>query len=99
MSHNPISVASAQELKKQLANKMNSLPKANAGRIEMTFALMDWQVLKLTNWEVTHKCSLTETGAIGGATTIQFTNTNLGQVQKGVCACGDEIDLTDYNDW
>lgn len=49
---------------------------------------------------VSHKCSLRSvTTAIGGQFTHQFTNTSIGQVQKIVCACGEEEDLTDYATW
>lgn len=38
-------------------------------------------------------------GAIGGALTYSFTPTTLGVVIKVKCACGKEIDVTDYEGW
>ena len=36
--------------------------------------------------------------AIGGRLTYQFTYTNMGRITKVLCACGADIDLTEY-DW
>lgn len=38
-------------------------------------------------------------GAIGGAYTYRFTPTSLGTVVKVKCDCGEEIDVTDYDNW
>lgn len=38
-------------------------------------------------------------GAIGGAYTIEFTGTSLGQCVHCRCACGEEIDVSDYDNW
>lgn len=38
-------------------------------------------------------------GAIGGLLTYSFTSTNLGQVCHVDCACGEETDITEYEDW
>lgn len=43
----------------------------------------------------THRYS----GAIGGAYTIEFTGTSLGQCVHCRCACGEEIDVSDYDNW
>ena len=38
-------------------------------------------------------------GACGGALTFSFTPTGLGLVTKVKCACGEEANLTTYEDW
>lgn len=38
-------------------------------------------------------------GAIGGAYTYEFTGTSLGQIVHVRCACGETIDVTDYDQW
>lgn len=38
-------------------------------------------------------------GAIGGAYTWCFTGTSIGEVVRVECACGDSIDVSDYNLW
>lgn len=43
----------------------------------------------------THRYS----GAIGGAYTYEFTGTSLGQVVCVRCACGEKIDVSDYDNW
>lgn len=57
------------------------------------------QLKNFNNWNKERKevCKLTYTGAIGGRLTYSFTPTGLGTVVKVKCACGEEIDLTDYN--
>ena len=54
---------------------------------------------KVLAWVCDHGCTITNEGAIGGRNTYQFTPTGLGTVFKVLCACGKEIDLTDYNLW
>ncbi len=38
-------------------------------------------------------------GAIGGTLTYCFTPTSIGCCVRVKCACGEEIDLTDYRGW
>lgn len=38
-------------------------------------------------------------GAIGGAYTWEFTPTSLGTVVKVRCACGELLDVSDYDNW
>jgi len=38
-------------------------------------------------------------GAIGGRMTYTIKPTSLGNIIKVVCDCGEELDLTDYDDW
>ena len=62
----------------------------------MKFEIAKNELEKLSEWK--HDCKI-YTGAISGRITYCFTNTSLGQIIKVKCACGEEIDLTDYNDW
>lgn len=39
------------------------------------------------------------TGAIGGAYTWSFTPTSLGVVSTLKCACGEKLDVSDYDSW
>jgi len=38
-------------------------------------------------------------GAIGGRLTYTFTPTGLGTIRKVKCACGEEKDVSNYEDW
>lgn len=38
-------------------------------------------------------------GAIGGRLTYSFTPTGLGLITEVACACGDKIDVTEFEDW
>jgi hypothetical protein len=56
------------------------------------------QYEKLGRWD--EKCNGKPTGASGGRFTYSFTPTSLRVVIKVKCnLCGDEIDLTEYEDW
>jgi translation initiation factor 1 (eIF-1/SUI1) len=59
------------------------------------------ELVKATNWIENHECHFRGKfqGAIGGLTTYHFTNTSLGTVFKLSCACGAQVDVTDYEDW
>lgn len=71
------------------------------------FSLDDEQTEAVSKWKKEHECSLRTddhgikreryAGAIGGATTYQFTPTGLGMITKVICGCGAEIDVTDDN--
>jgi len=72
------------------------------------FAVDVGQCRQLGEWLDEHikVCPFTPTeenpfpgGAIGGVMTYSFTNTSIGQICKATCACGGEVDLTDYGDW
>ena len=57
---------------------------------------------ELDNWLREHNktCRYSERGsqgAIGGRLTYNFCPNSLGLVVKVECACGEEVDLTDYN--
>ena len=57
------------------------------------------QLKKINEFASDHKCSMRYHGAIGGALTYSFTPTTLGVVVKLTCACGAEIDVSDYEGW
>ena len=71
----------------------------------MKFELTEEQQKKYKEWADTHECpyrtqdELRYVGAIGGADVFCFTPTGLGVITKVKCACGAEIDLTDYDLW
>lgn len=54
---------------------------------------------KISAWDGSHDCEVKEVGAIGGKMTYCFTPTSLGMVGKVLCACGKELDVTDYGSW
>ena len=63
------------------------------------FTLTDDQQKQARQWVDSHTCSIDYSGAIGGKTTYSFTSTSIGVVEKVSCACGEELDLTDYDMW
>jgi hypothetical protein len=63
------------------------------------FSLDEDQMIKANNWRGAHDCPITNEGAIGGKTTYCFTPTGIGTVTVVKCACGKEINLTDYESW
>lgn len=75
----------------------------------MQFNLTDDESIKMADWLIAHnsKCKYYDdgtkpynpVGAIGGRLTYSFTPTGLGVITIIKCACGAEIDLTDYESW
>ncbi len=65
----------------------------------MGFQLSQKDFEKIEKWDTTHDCCIQSEGACGGRLTYSFTPTSLGTVIKVQCACGKEIDLTDYDGW
>ena len=71
----------------------------------MKFELTEEQQKKYEEWASTHECpyrtqgELRYVGAIGGADAFCFTPTGLGIITVVKCACGAEINLTDYDLW
>ena len=65
------------------------------------FTVPDDEATKYQKWREEHNevCPQTEVGAIGGKFTWLFTPTGLGCILRLKCACGEEIDLTDYENW
>ncbi len=67
----------------------------------MTFSLDGVQMVNLSEWLTLHNPTCvyaTRQGASGGRLCYAFTPTSLGLVTQVTCACGQGIDLTDY-DW
>ncbi len=63
------------------------------------FSLTEDQLEDATIWDLLHNCSARDGGAIGGRLTYTFTHTGIGVIEKVVCACGEVLDLTDYESW
>jgi len=65
------------------------------------FEIPDKEADKSEVWRIKHKkvCEITDVGAIGGRWTWSFTQTGLGCIMILKCACGEKIDLTDYENW
>jgi hypothetical protein len=66
----------------------------------MNFKIQDTE--KAVKWLNEHQCKFCDPeniGAIGGRLTYAFTPTGLGIICKIICACGEEIDCTDYEGW
>ena len=64
------------------------------------FNLTKEQSKRVGEWRKDHGCTLSITkGAIGGALTYSFTPTNIGVAEKVSCACGKDLNLTDYVLW
>jgi hypothetical protein len=71
----------------------------NNADIAIGFSLNEKQMLRLVEWGSSHSCTITESGAIGGAYAFSFAPTNLGVVQTVQCACGANLDVTEYEHW
>ncbi len=74
----------------------------------MNFELDERQEERLAEFRDKHPCAILDhsrmpgvnmTGAIGGQYTYLFTPTSIGVVVRVKCACGAEIDLSNYEDW
>jgi len=66
------------------------------------FKLDREQIVKIAAWLSEHDktCPYTiNQGAIGGRLTYSFTHTGLGNAVTVNCACGESIDVTDYDSW
>jgi hypothetical protein len=67
------------------------------------FSLDIGEQIRLSEWLQDHSNSCPfnspeNQGAIGGRLTYCFTPTSLGTITKVQCACGQSVDVTDY-DW
>jgi hypothetical protein len=66
----------------------------------MNFVLDKNDMEQIAIWDKNHKCNMKDNvGAIGGRITYSFTLTGLGTITKVKCACGEELDLTEYGEW
>ncbi len=65
------------------------------------FVMSDGEVARVTVWIREHdlECPIRSQGSIPGKFTYSFTPNSLGLVKKVTCACGQLIDLTDYESW
>ena len=64
---------------------------------ELIFGFSADENAKYQRWNKDHQCEYRfDSGACGGRLTYTFTPTGIGTVKKVKCACGEEIDLTDY---
>ena len=65
------------------------------------FEIPDEEAEKSEEWKIEHKkvCKVTNVGAIGGRFTWSFTATSLGCIIVLKCACGEKINLTDFESW
>ncbi len=72
------------------------------------FEINDRTVEQINEWQDEHrpKCRLYDkklneiyVGAIGGHLTYCITPNSLGVTVKVKCACGEEINVTDYEEW
>lgn len=68
---------------------------------DRTFILTAKQVEQFDKWrkEKNEKEGEVYVGAIGGAYTICFTPTGLGEMVEIKCADGTKLDLTDFDSW
>lgn len=55
------------------------------------------QAKRMSKFSDDHRCC--QRGAIGGAISYIFAPTSLGVVVKVKCACGKELDVSDYEGW
>ena len=67
----------------------------------MKFELTQEEVDKYEDWIEKHNksCPIHYTGAIGGKITFKFTATSLGMLSSVSCACGEELLLTNTEDF
>lgn len=67
----------------------------------ITFEIPDREAAAFIEWDKAHTevCPMRYHGSIGGRITYVFAPTSLGLVMKVNCACGEEIDLTHYEEW
>jgi len=66
----------------------------------MNFQLDNKQLKDYIEWDKKHQCKFKNNcGAIGGRLTFTFTPTGLGVIIKVKCACGEELDLSNYEEW
>ena len=62
---------------------------------DQTFVLTGKQFKKFVDWK--NEKGYIDAGAVGGAYTVCFTPTSLGDIVSVKCIDGTKIDLTDYD--
>lgn len=74
----------------------------------MEFYLDEYEQKELDKWNAEHypRCtmgggsdSISPCGAIGGRLTYCFTPTDLGITTVIKCACGEEVNVTNFDEW
>lgn len=65
----------------------------------MFFSFDPEQWEKVQEWERKHDCPFPEGGTIGDRIHYKFTPTGLGMCESAHCACGSEINVTEYDKW
>ncbi len=65
------------------------------------FTLDATELATFTAWKTEHRktCSMHTRGASPGSLTFSFSPTTLGTKSEVTCACGANVDLTDYSAW
>lgn len=63
------------------------------------FILSPEQDMEISEWRNNHDCTQEDVGVIGGRITFCFTPTGLGVVKVIKCACGQRLDVTEYEEW
>ena len=68
---------------------------------DMVFTIEPYEQKVLADWLAQHKdfCTVTDGGAAGGSLTYQFTPTGIGMATIVECACGQSVNITDYEQW
>lgn len=64
----------------------------------ISFKFTPEQQAKYMDWHK-EKCVMYGRGSIGGRLTFEFAPTSLGVVVNVKCACGQKIDLSEYENW
>jgi len=68
--------------------------------MSFTFVIPDEEADKSRIWRQEHnKVCQKDAGTIGGKYTWSFTQTGLGCIIILKCMCGEELNLTDYENW
>ena len=74
--------------------------------MSIDFFLSVDQMFKADQFIKNHECTIEKDefghkkfGAIGGGVTYHFSPTGLGVIQSVSCACGKELNLTDFDCW
>jgi len=69
----------------------------------MKFEINKDELLILEKWLLTHKCVFSRdplsAGAIGGRLSYKFTPTSIGMITVVTCLCGEETNITNFDDW
>lgn len=84
-----------REIVKETENELARTSKPSEVRFEITKR----QYNQIVKWVYEHDCSITNDTAIGGKISYQFTPNSLGMTVKAICACGEELNVTDYTGW